>query len=79
MVKDLDRAGHGRAAGGSARLNLDTALEVWRVASEDKKKEAAMAVLANVGSLNQQLANLVSTDEAEAIRRDAGLSVATFV
>ncbi len=79
MVKDLDRAGHGRAAGGATRLNFDTAHERWRVAPADKKKEAAMAVLANVGSLNQQLANLVSADEAEAIRRDAGLSVATFV
>ena len=74
MVKDFDRAGHGRAAGGAARLKVDTALEGWRVALEDKKKEAAMAVLANVGSLNQRLANLVSADEAEAIRRDAGLT-----
>ncbi len=74
MVKDLDRAGHGRAAGGAARLNFDTALEGWRAAPEDKKNQAAMAVLANVGSLNQQLANLVSADEAEAIRRDAGLT-----
>ncbi len=74
MVKDLDRAGRGRSAGGAARLNLDTALEGWRVAPADKKKKAAMAVLANVGSLNQQLANLVSADEAEAIRRDAGLT-----
>ncbi len=74
MVKELDRAGQGRAAGGAARLNFDTALEGWRVALEDKKKEAAMAVLANVGSLKQQLANLVSADEAEAIRRDAGLT-----
>ena len=40
MVKDLDRAGHGRAAGGAARLNFDTALEGWRVAPEDKKMEA---------------------------------------
>ncbi len=45
MVKDLDRAGHGRAAGGAARLNFDTALEGWRVAPEDKKEEAALAVL----------------------------------
>ncbi len=74
MVKDLDRAGHGRAAGGAARLNFDTALEGWRIAPSDKKKQAAMAVLANVGSLNQQLANLVSADVAEAIRRDAGLT-----
>ncbi len=74
MVKDLDRAGHGRAAGGAARLNLDTALEGWRVAPEDKKEDAALAVLANVGALNQKLANLVSADEAEAIRRDAGLA-----
>ncbi len=74
MVKDFDRAGHGRAAGDAARLNFDTALEGWRVALEDKKKEAAMAVLANVRSLNQRLANLVSADEAEAIRRDAGLT-----
>ena len=74
MVKGLDRAGQGRAAGGAARLNFDTALEGWRVAPEDKKKGAAMAVLANVGSLKQQLANLVSADDAEAIRRDAGLT-----
>ncbi len=74
MVKELARAGQGRAAGGAARLNFDTALEGWRVAPADKKKGAAMAVLANVGSLNQQLANLVSADVAEAIRRDAGLT-----
>ncbi len=74
MVKDLDRAGHGRAAGGAARLNFDTALDGWRAAPADKKKEAALAVLANVGALNQQLANIVSADEAEAIRRDAGLT-----
>ncbi len=74
MLKDLDRAGQGRSAGGAARLNFDTALEGWRVAPEDKKKGAAMAVLANVGSLKQQLANLVSADDAEAIRRDAGLT-----
>ena len=74
MVKDLDRAGQGRAAGGAARLNFDTALDGWRVAPEDKKEDAALAVLANVGALNQQLANLVSADEAEAIRRDAGLA-----
>ena len=74
MVKDLDRAGRGRAAGGAARLNFDTALVGWRVAPADKKMKAAMAVLANVGSLNQQLANLVSADDAEAIRRDAGLT-----
>ncbi len=74
MLKDLDRAGQGRAAAGAARLNFDTALEGWRVAPEDKKKGAAMAVLANVGSLKQQLANLVSADDAEAIRRDAGLT-----
>ena len=74
MVKDFDKAGHGRAAGGAAQLNFDTALEGWKVAPEDKKKRAAMAVLANVGSLKQQLANLVSADEAEAIRRDAGLT-----
>jgi hypothetical protein len=74
MVKDLDKAGHSRAAGGAARHNFDTALEGWKVASEDKKKEAALAVLANAGSLNQRLANLVSADEAEAIRGDAGLT-----
>ena len=74
MVKDLDRAGQGRAAGGAARLNFDTALDGWRVAPEDKKEDAALAVLANVGALNQKLANLVSADEAEAIRRDAGLT-----
>jgi len=74
MLTDLDRAGQGRAAAGAARLNFDTALEGWRVAPEDKKKGAAMAVLANVGSLKQQLANLVSADDAEAIRRDAGLT-----
>ena len=74
MVKDLDRAGQGRAAGGAARLNFDTALDGWKVAPEDKKEDAALAVLANVGALNQKLANLVSADEAEAIRRDAGLT-----
>ncbi len=37
MVKDFDRAGHGRAAGGAARLNFDNALEglkeapLWRL------------------------------------------------
>jgi hypothetical protein len=74
MVEDLDKAGSGRAAGGAARLNFDTAIKGWRVAPEDKQKEAALAVLANAGSLNQKLASLVSADEAEAIRRDAGLA-----
>ncbi len=74
MVEDLDKAGRGRAAGGAAQLNFDTALEGWRAASEDMKKEAALAVLANVGSLNQKLVSLVSADEAEAIRRDFGLT-----
>ncbi len=74
MVEDLDKAGRGRAAGGAAQLSFDTALKGWRAASEDKKKEAALAVLANAGSLNQKLASLVSADEAEAIRRDAGLT-----
>ena len=74
MVRDLDKAGDGRAAGGAARLNFETALEGWRVAPEDKKKDAALAVLSNAGSLNQKLANLVSADEAEAIKSDAGLT-----
>ena len=39
MVEDLDKAGRGRAAGGAARFNFDTALEGWRVAPEDKKEE----------------------------------------
>ena len=74
MAKDLDKAGRGRASAGAAQLSFDTALEAWRAASEDKKKDAALAVLANVGSLNQKLASLVSVDEAEAIRRDFGLT-----
>ena len=74
MVEDLDKAGRGRASGGAAQLNFDTALEAWRAASEDKKKDAALAVLANVRSLNQKLASLVSVEEAEAIRRDFGLT-----
>ena len=74
MVEDLDKAGRGRASSGAAQLSFDTALEAWRAASEDKKKDAAQAVLANVGSLNQKLASLVSVDEAEAIRRDFGLT-----
>ena len=74
MVEDLDKAGRGRASRGAAQLSFDTALEAWRAAPEDKKKDAALAVLANVGSLNQKLASLVSVDEAEAIRRDFGLT-----
>ncbi len=50
MVEDLDKTGRGRASGGAAQLNFNTALEAWRAASEDKKKDAALAVLANVGS-----------------------------
>lgn len=71
---DFEKAGRGRAAGGAAQLSFDTALKEWRLAPKDKKKEAALAVLANAGSLNQKLASLVSADDAEAIRNDAGLT-----
>ena len=74
MVEDFEKAGRGRAAGGAAQLSFDTALNAWRLATEDKKMEAALAVLANAGSLNQKLASLVSAEEAEAIRHDAGLT-----
>ena len=74
MVEDFEKAGRGRAAGSAAQLSFDTALKAWRLATEDKKMEAALAVLANAGSLNQKLASLVSADEAEAIRHDAGLT-----
>ena len=74
MVEDFEKAGRGRAAGGAAQLSFDTALKAWRLATEDKKMEAALAVLANAGSLNQKLASLVSADETEAIRHDAGLT-----
>ena len=74
MVEDFEKAGRGRSASGAAQLSFDTALKGWRLATEDKKKEAALAVLANAGSLNQKLASLVSADEAEAIRHDAGLT-----
>jgi hypothetical protein len=71
---DFEKAGRGRASGGAAHLSFDSALKGWRLAPEDKKKEAALAVLANAASLNQKLASLVSADDAEAIRHDAGLT-----
>ena len=74
MVEDFEKAGRGRSASAAAQLSFDTALKAWRLATEDKKMEAALAVLANAGSLNQKLANLVSAEEVEAIRHDAGLT-----
>ena len=50
MVEDFEKAGRGRSASGAAQLSFDTALKAWRLATEDKKMEAALAVLANAGS-----------------------------
>ena len=37
MVEDLDKAGRGRASGGAAQLNFDTALEAWsRLRGQEK-------------------------------------------
>jgi len=73
MIDNLDKAGPGRAAEASARLTFNTAFEKWRDPATEDKKKAALAVLANVGALGQKLANLVSEEDAIAIRRDAGL------
>ena len=70
MVKDFEKAGRGGSTVGVLMVNFNSAVDLWRRASSERKGELAAAVLSNLGEVGGTLEDRVGQVDAKEIRAD---------